>query len=91
MEKIMRTEVFGRDDQVAVLPSYGAPANEVLGIETITFAGPAFVQLRDGRMYATIGGVGLKPPGCIALATDQHRAVMQRRFALRKQSKAARE
>ena len=43
------------------------------------YAGSVFLQLTDGRMFATIGGkyLGTKANGYVVLATDEHRAAIK--------------
>ncbi len=62
--------------EVAILPHCEASPDEVLEIAAIQYAGPVYIQLADGRMFATIGGNGLDTAGCIVLATDEHRAAL---------------
>ncbi len=52
---------------------------EVLEIATVQRAGPVFIQLTDGRMFATLGGMGLNCTGCLVEATDEHRAALKNR------------
>jgi hypothetical protein len=63
-------------DEVAILPRLGAAADEVLGILKVRHVGPVFVEVTDGRMYATLGLLGLNTDGCIAEVTDEHRQAL---------------
>ena len=67
------------DAEVAVLPSTSAMPSEVLEIATVTHAGPVFVQLADGRMFATLGGMGLNNHCCIVAAREEHRIALAKR------------
>ena len=64
-------------DEVTILPGAGAQPSEVLEIGRLHHAGPVFLQLADGRMFATIDGAGLNCGGCAAPATDEHRAALK--------------
>jgi hypothetical protein len=75
----MSYQFFSGVREVAVMPSDAAPPNQVLEIATVLHAGPVFVQLQDGRMFATIGGAGLNTSGCIVLATSEHRTALEAR------------
>jgi hypothetical protein len=70
-------------DEVAILPRRGASPTDVQGIERVLHAGPTFIQLDDGRLYSTMGLLGLNTNGCIAPATDEHRNWLMRRGQLR--------
>jgi len=70
------------DDEVAVLPSAAAVPSQVLEIATVTHAGPVFVQLADGRMFATLGGMGLNNHYCIVSVREEHRRALQRRSSV---------
>jgi len=74
-------EPFKRGDRVAILPSESAPASDVLEIASIFFAGAIYVQLRDGRMYSTIGGKSLaaRKTTCIVPATAEHLLALRKR------------
>ena len=70
--------------EVAVMPHCTAPPAEVLEIVPVQHAGPVYIQLIDGRTFATIGGIGLDTAGCIVPVTDEHRTALAdktRRFA----------
>jgi hypothetical protein len=67
------------DDEVAVLPSAHARPSEVIEIAKITHAGPVFVQLEDGRMFATLGGMGLNNHCYIVAVRMEHRMALKRR------------
>jgi hypothetical protein len=70
-----------RGDYVAIMPDSTAPASEVLEIAHVLFAGNVYVQLIDGRMYATLGGHSLngKRKTYIMPATDEHWAALRAR------------
>jgi hypothetical protein len=69
-------------DEVAVFKTLGALPGELLEIATVRHGGPVFIELTDGRMFATLGGVGLNTNGCIAPATSEHRAALRKLAAL---------
>jgi hypothetical protein len=76
----MSYQTFYGVKQVAVMPYDAAPADEVLEIADVKHVGLVFVQLEDGRTFATIGGAGLLyTSGCIVVATDEHRAALHAR------------
>jgi len=64
-------------DEVAVLPRAGAPASAALDIGVVIHAGPVFIQIADGRTFATIGGDGLNNHGWIVPATEAHREALK--------------
>jgi hypothetical protein len=64
------------DDEVAVLPSATAVPSEVLEIATVTHAGPVFIQIEDGRMFATLGGMGLNNHCYIVAVRQEHRRAL---------------
>jgi hypothetical protein len=70
-------------DPVAILPFNDAPAESVIAISTVRIANNIFVQLTDGRIYASIDGRGLTPTseGCIVPATDEHRKALMAKYA----------
>jgi hypothetical protein len=43
-------------DELAIMPAENSPAADVLEIATIHYIGNVYLELTDGRMYATIGG-----------------------------------
>lgn len=65
-------------DEVAILPTPDSPPADVLEIATVMYLGSVFLQLADGRMYATLGGkyLGAKVNGYVVPATDEHRAAI---------------
>jgi hypothetical protein len=65
-------------DEVAIMPSATSPAGDVLGIARVVVVSAVYIQLDEGRMYATIGGKSLltKPVTYIVPATDEHRAAL---------------
>jgi len=67
------------EDEVAILPSPSSRPSEVLEIAKIMHSGPVFVQLEDGRMFATLGGMGLNNHCCIVAVRYEHRVALQRR------------
>ena len=73
-----------RVEMVAVLPSANAFPSEVLEIASVMHAGPVFIQLEDGRMFATLGGLGLNTTGCIVAARDEHFEALRMRRHLEK-------
>jgi hypothetical protein len=66
----MFADAFKSGQEVAVL------AGDAVELAKINHAGPVFVQLADGRMYATADGMGLNTNGSIVAATDVHRAAL---------------
>jgi hypothetical protein len=71
------TNYLARGDEVAIMPTANSPVADVLEIAAIVYIGRIFLQLADGRMYATIGGKGLfSNKGYAVAATDEHRAVL---------------
>lgn len=72
----MPYQIFPGAREVAILPHHAAAPSEVLEIATVQHAGDVFVQLADGRMFATIGGAGLNTSGHIVVATDEHRQAL---------------
>ena len=67
-------------DEVAVLPYADAPASKTLAVVTIAIAGPVYVQLSDGRFFASIGGQSLlvKNLNVIVPATNAHRLAVKK-------------
>jgi hypothetical protein len=68
-----------QDSYVAVMPSLSSPEEDVIEIMAVLLAGSVYVQLMDGRMYATIGGrsLGARKVTYIVPATDGHRAALR--------------
>jgi hypothetical protein len=66
-------------DQVAILPAKNSPARDVLEVATIKRIGEVYLELEDGRIYATIGGKSLvsKRLTYAVPATDEHRSPLQ--------------
>ncbi len=66
-------------DEVAILPTPDSPPTDVLEIAVILYIGSVFLQLADGRMYATLGGkyLGTRVNGYVVPATDEHRAAIK--------------
>jgi hypothetical protein len=65
------------DDEVAILPTLGAPPGGVLEVAKIAHAEPLYVQLQDGRMFAIHSGMGLNTTGCIARVSHEHRKILK--------------
>jgi hypothetical protein len=66
-------------DEVAIFRAPNSRPSEVLEIATVLHAGPVFIQLHDGRMFATVGGMGLNTVGWITVARGEHWAALERR------------
>lgn len=68
-----------RGSYIAIMPSELSPAADVLEIASVMLAGRVYIQLFDGRMFATIGGKSLnaKQVSYIVPATDEHRAALR--------------
>jgi hypothetical protein len=66
-------------DYVAIMPTESSPTAAVLEIAQIVVASNVYIQLNEGRMYATIGGKSLlkKPVTYIVPATVEHRAALE--------------
>ena len=77
----MPTRYLQVGDEVAMLPFALAAPSETLEIARILHATPVYIQLTDGRMFATIGGKSLlsSQKAVIVPATDEHRAVVAER------------
>jgi hypothetical protein len=73
----MSYPIFSGIKEVAVMPRQGAPTHEVLEIANVKHVGPVYVQLDDGRTFATIGGAGLLTTGCIVPVTDELRQAFE--------------
>jgi hypothetical protein len=73
----MSYPIFSGVKEVAVMPQQGAPPIEVLEIAGVKHVGLVYVQLDDGRTFATIGGTGLLTTGCIVPVTDEHREALE--------------
>jgi hypothetical protein len=58
---------------VAVLRHSTSPTGNAAEIAAISRAGSVFVELSDGRKYATRGGTGFNTNGRIVVATDELR------------------
>lgn len=73
--------VLNRGSYMAIMPELTAPASEVLEIAPIMFAGSVYIQLLDGRMFATIGGQSLLSGNArktyAVPATKEHWAALQ--------------
>ncbi len=70
-----------RGSYVAIMPSESSPAADVLEIAAVMLAGNVYVQLMDGRMFASIGGKALNTSkvSYIVPATDEHWAALRQR------------
>jgi hypothetical protein len=65
-------------DAVAVLPFVDASPDLVLEIAIVRIVNNVFVQLTDGRIYASLDGRGLTPTsdGYVVPATHEHREAL---------------
>jgi hypothetical protein len=63
-------------EEVAILPARGSLSRQVLEIAKVAHRGEVFIQLADGRMYATLGGAGLNTNTCIVPADNEHREAL---------------
>ena len=79
----MTTKLLERGDLVAIMPRENASPREVLEIGSILLIGNVYIQLLDGRMYATFGGksIGVRKVTYIVAATDEHRAALEAKQA----------
>jgi hypothetical protein len=70
-----------RGSYVAIMPTDSSAVADVLEIDSVIFAGGVYIQLLDGRMYATIGGKSFSrtPVTFIVPATDEHWAAFRKR------------
>jgi hypothetical protein len=69
------TNYLSRGDEMAIMPRANSRTSEVLEIAAVVYIGRVFLQLADGRMYATIGGKSLfSNKGYAVAATEEHRA-----------------
>jgi hypothetical protein len=66
----MFADAFKFGQEVAVL------TGDAVELARINHAGPVFVRLADGRIYATLGGIGLNTNSRIVTATEEHRAAL---------------
>ncbi len=66
-------------DRVAILPAKDSPARDVLEVATIRYIGEVYLELEDGRIYATIGGNSLvaNRRTYAVPATDEHRSALR--------------
>jgi hypothetical protein len=66
-------------DHVAIMPADNAPPSDVLEIQPIAHAGAVYVQLVDGRNFASLGGrsLGVKEITYIVPANDEHHAALK--------------
>jgi hypothetical protein len=72
-------------DEIAILPRSRALPSEVLGIAKVIYAGELFIEVDDGRIFATSTGLGLNNLGSLAIVTDWHRAALAGRSSWRRQ------
>ena len=70
------------NDEVAILPRKGAAPSEVFEIAIVAYAGPALIELTDGRVYCANNGqnIGAEADGWIVAATDEHRQAFRRKL-----------
>ncbi len=73
---------FRVGDEVAILPFKSAAPDQTIALGIVRRIGEVFIELDDGRMYATIGLHGLNTKGTIESVTDAHRAAIQERAAV---------
>jgi hypothetical protein len=68
-----------RGGEVAVLPYKWSSPHAVLGIATVSYAGPAIIELTYGRLYHANDGKSIRYPqdGYIVPAKDEHRSALQ--------------
>ncbi|HZZ28839.1 MAG TPA: hypothetical protein VFE46_12625 [Pirellulales bacterium] len=68
-----------RGSFVAIMPSESSPAADVLEIASVLLAGNVYVQLIDGRMFASTGGKALNTSkvSYIVPATEEHRTALR--------------
>jgi hypothetical protein len=66
-----------RDDEIAILPTLGAPASAVLEVAKIAYADAVHVQLQDGRIFSIHNGVGINTTGYITRVNYEHRKVLK--------------
>ena len=66
-----------RDDEIAILPTLGAPASAVLEVAKIAYADAVHVQLPDGRIFSIHDGVGINTTGYITRVNYEHRKVLK--------------
>jgi hypothetical protein len=68
-----------RGDEVAILPSRGSPSEKVRELAVVAHVGPALIELENGGLFFATDGCGMNVYGCIVPATEEHRAVLDRR------------
>jgi hypothetical protein len=80
-----------RGDAVAVLPFHGASPELATELANVRVVNNVFVQLEDGRIYASIDGRGLTftSQGYIVPATDEHRQLLIAKYMGAKPAVAA--
>ena len=66
-----------RDDEIAILPTLGAPVSAVLEVAKIAHADAVYVQLQDGRIFSIHNGMGVNTTGYITRANHEHRKVLK--------------
>jgi hypothetical protein len=69
--------------EVAVLRHLSDRPSQVLELATVRHAGEVFIELVDGRKFATIGGIGLNTSGVIIYARDEHRVAIRKRMEVK--------
>jgi hypothetical protein len=72
----MPVQPIGPGHEVAIMPNRTSRPADVLEIAKVHRVGAVFIQLIDGRMFATIGGRGLNTGGYLVPLTDSHRDAM---------------
>ena len=68
-----------RGGQVAILPHKWSLPSAVLDIAVVSYAGPAIIELTDGRLYHANDGKSIHYPqdGYIVPATDEYRTALR--------------
>ena len=66
-------------DEVAILPAKSSQPEEVIDIAIVAYAGPALIELTDGRVYCANDGqnIGRAECGWIVRATEEHRTAFR--------------
>lgn len=65
-------------DEVAVLKQPCDLPSDVVKIGVVQHAGPLYIQLQDGRVFAALGGIGLNTSECIVPVREEHRAALRK-------------
>jgi hypothetical protein len=68
--------ILNSGDEVAILPSKKSLPQDVFEIAVVAYAGPALIELADGRVYCVNDGqnIGRAECGWIVRASEAHRA-----------------